>query len=457
MNEAVLVIVEDRNQRAHISAALGSEGYPVVEAESGLRGLELLAHQPDIACVLVQIDLADMKGMNFVKRIHGVNAHVLIIILVRSEEQPRLAQLLDSGADDFLVMPPSPLRLKVTLNTLFRHRTVKAQAGRVRRYAEDHLTFKDLVAKSVKMRDLVAQAKHFVRQPVNLFISGEPGCEHELIARIIHREDRTRRGAFVRLQCSDSSEIGASTHNWRAQLLAKLHQAHHGSLCLADIERLDETCQHILLELIEKASIGRDQDVRFFATTTIEKDSLVKWEKFDARLLTLLGRARLEIAPLRERRQDIEELCHVILRVVIAETGRRQIKNIGTRALALCQDYDWPGNLAELENALFRAVLLSDGPVLSVHDFPQIWHRERLKRMEFLKNGTNFFSSEGGEVFWDEFGHIRPFSEIEKLVLDAAMQRYGGHLSEIARRLGIGRTTLYRKIETYQIKERFEE
>jgi len=448
MSEAILVAVEGGQHRAAISVNLRQEGYyPILEAENGQRTLDLLRHQPDIACVLAQSDLIDMKGEDFVSRIHAINAHVPIIILVKTESDPHLPQMLDAGVDDFLALPPSPLRLKVTLNTLFRHRRMKSEAAGVRRYAEDHLNLRDWVAKSTKMRALVAQVRKAIRQRGNIIIFGEKGCEHELAARIIHRENKARKGSFVRIQCLDSSKGETYQHSWQTHIVTKLAQVQQGSLCLADIDRLDEVAQHHLVELIEQAQMGTNQDVRFIATTTVEPSRLIEEQKFNPQLLSLIEGTRLEIPPLRERQADIEELCHEILKVIILETGRRQINAMGKRALALCQDYDWPGNVTELENSLFRAVLLSDGPVLSVQDFPQIWRKVRFEVMGHDRMQENLLSIQGKEAFWDEFGHIRPLAEIEKFALDAAIQRYGGRLSEVARRLGLGRSTLYRKIK----------
>jgi len=457
MNEPILIAVENGAHRAAICATLRQEGYyPLLEAENGQRALELLRQQPDTVCVLAQIDLADIKGVDFISRIHAVNAHVPIILLVKTESDPLLPQVLDAGADDFLLLPPSPLRLKMTLHALFRYRMVPSEPSRVRRYAENHLKFKDIVTKSAKMRDLVAQAKLAVRRQANILIFGEKGCEHGLFARIIHRENKTRHGNFVRLQCVDTRENEIERHNWQAEIAAKLLQAHQGSLCLIDIDRLDEPLQYHLIEILEQVLNDKSQDVCFIATTTrsresLAQESLVEGQKILPRLLSLLGSAELEIPPLRERQLDIEALCQAILKVVVAETGRRQISAVGARTLALLQDYDWPGILTELENSMFRAVFLSDGPILTTPDFPQIWRKFRLETMGHDNEAESFLPLQGGDVFWDEFGHIRPLSEIEKLTLDAALQRYGGRLSEVARRRGLGRSTLYRKMEAYKI------
>jgi len=449
MADAILVVVEESANRAHICSTLRGEGYRVVEAENGKRSLEILARQADIGCVLAQIDLADMKGINFFPRLHAINAHIPIIALVKSEDEPQLTQVLDSGADDFLMMPPTALRLKMTLNTLLRRRNLASEATRVRHYAEDHLKFKDLVANSAKMRDLIIQAKKCLRRSGNILISGEVGCEHELLARIIHREDKTRQGAFVRLQCLDSSKNEAQADQWCSQLATKLKQARGGCLALIDLDRLDRRLQDHLLPLVEQTEPERKENIRFVATIQRPLSILSMEEQFNPQLLNEIGQARLDIAPLRDRRKDIEELCHVILKVVMNETGRHHIHTIGKRTIAMLSDYDWPGNLAELENALFHAVLLSNSPVLSPQDFPQIWHKMRLETIGQDLKKEGLFAAARAEGLWDEFGHIRPLDVIEQWVIESAYERYEGRWSEVARRLGIGRSTLYRKMESY--------
>jgi len=440
--------MENNQVRDTLSTALRMEGYSILEAESGTRALDLLQRQTDIALILTALDLSDMKGVNFVTRLYAVNAHISIIVLVESEKEKRLAMALQSGADDFLLVPPSPLRLKLTVETYLRQRDFKHEAYRVRRYAEDHLKFKDLVAKSPKTQYTISQAKKYIRHEANILLCGEKGCEHELIARIIHRENTVRHGTFVHIPC-----LPCRLDNWQATLAVKLAQAQYGSLLLANIDRLDMASQQHLVEQIRRVSEGSDTNVRFMATTELDLANLVRQGNFNSELEELFAE-HIEIPSLRERPQDIEELCHVILKVVIAETGCQHISGIGERALSLLQNYDWPGNLAELENALFRAVLLSDGPVLSTQDFPQIWRQQRLRGMISELKREDLLSDRGGQVLWDEFGHIRPLNEIERYAIDAALQRYGGHSSEAARRLNISRATLYRKMEAYKMNDK---
>jgi len=447
MKKPVLVVLEDHRNRDHVSDILRDEGYSILEAESGARALELLRRHPDAGLILTELELSDM-GSEVVSHLQALNAHVPIIVLVKSETQAHLQAVLQSGADDFLLLPPSSLRLKLTVEAQLRHRNLENESYRIRHYAENHLYFKDLVTKSPKMQATIAQAKQHVRRKVNILLCGEEGCEHELLARIFHREDRARPGAFVRIQCSHTAQ-----DDWRTELAAKLMEARHGSLLLADVDRLNDAAQRHLLERIENSSIGSEADIRFMATTHADLAALTLAGSFNAGLGALFADGGIDIAPLRQRCQDIETLAVVILKVVIAETGRHQIGSISKRAQRLLQNYDWPGNLAELENVLFRAVLLSDGPALTVQDFPQIWRRQQLQSREDLLNMERILSDQGGQIFWNGLGHIRPLSDIEKCAIDAALQRYDGRLSETARRLGISRATLYRKISIYEMKD----
>jgi len=450
MSDTILIAIEDSYQRALIVKILVHEGYQIIEAESGTRTLSLLKRQPDIALILADLNLSDIRKQDFVARLHTINAHIPIIVLVQSEEDPRLAAALQSGADDFLLVPPSPLRLKLSVETILRHHNLERESHRVRRYAENHLKFKDLVAKSPKMRDCITTAKQYIRRDVNILLSGEEGCEHELFARILHRENTVRHGAFARIQCLDLEHNDAQQH-WQDELATKLAKVHHGSLLLANIDRLNKQSQRHILDTIQHKRMGSDADIRFMATTTVDLGPLAVQGQFHVDLLSIFADAHITIAPLRERRQDIETLALVILKVVVAETGRSQIGGIGESAKVLLREHDWPGNLAELENALFRAVLLGEGPMLSVSDFPQIWRRRRLRALAGHINLEHQDLAQGNQSLLDEFGHIRSLVEIEKLAINAALQRYEGVLSEVARRLGLSRATLYRKMENYQI------
>jgi len=200
--------------------------------------------------------------------------------------------------------------------------------------------------------------------------------------------------------------------------------------------------QQHLLEVVEQTQSGQIVDVRLVASAAANMDERVSRGEFDSRLYTLLGQARLILPPLRTRRADIEALTSVLLSRVLAETGKVHIRGVSEEVKSLLLDHDWPGNVTELENTLFRAVLLCDTTRLEIQDFPSLGNKVSIA-------GQSHHAYE--KAFFLDDNHIRPLAEIEAHVIATALKHYRGRISEVARRLRIGRSTLYRKMEEYKL------
>ncbi|KAA6205159.1 MAG: sigma-54-dependent Fis family transcriptional regulator [Candidatus Tokpelaia sp.] len=242
-----------------------------------------------------------------------------------------------------------------------------------------------------------------------------------------------------------------------AALEQKSTAASGGTLCFGDIDRLDKAEQAQFLRFIERqveqghlasrrggSGAGSRKTFQLMATAAEDLEELVAEGSFSIGLYKRLGTRILHVPPLRRRREDIAEIARHILARIVGETKHAALSGISGAAAALLTQYDWPGNFAELENMMFRAVLLSEGRLLVSRDFPQL-----LREDEGQEQPADSVAS--SRLFYDAAGHIKPLAEVEKSVILEAMQRYRGKISEVARRLQIGRSTLYRKLEDYGI------
>jgi DNA-binding NtrC family response regulator len=221
-----------------------------------------------------------------------------------------------------------------------------------------------------------------------------------------------------------------------------------GTLILDEIDRLTPAIQQRLFEALESgiirpvgASYGFRVDVRLLVTCNVGLDRLLAADQFDAGLAAKLGATRIVLPPLRERTADIPSLTRHFLARIGEQPGLNHL-SISESALALLAAYDWPGNVRQLQSVLFRAAVYAEGNSLSADSFPQLC--EMLGEQESI---TGAASHDGmGIMLYTADGNLRPLEEIEADVIRLAIGHYRGRMTEVARRLGIGRSTLYRKL-----------
>jgi len=445
----ILIAGEDAGRRSRLGSTLISAGYRIIEAESGYRAFELLRRRQNIALALIELEMSDISGVNFIASIRSSGIKVALIVLANNENDGRLHHAIDSGANDFLVYPVSGLRLTVSVGNLLQRHILERKLQFLRRHTAVHLSFADLVVKSDAMKQLVRDAENAAKSKRPLLITGEIGTGREALARIIHNESSKSKGPFVHIRCSYHMDQESSSKSWPDELANRLEEAQGGTFFLSDVDALDTVFQSQLMQMLEQqgkmAKSHRNTGFHLMATASTNLTELVDEGSFLAGLYKRLGEIELKTPPLRNRREDIPDLANLILTRIITETGHARISGLSGGARELLLQHDWPGNIMELENVLFRAVLLSDGPLLSVQDFPQLVQHNQ------GKDNTSAISS---QVFFDASGHILPLTVIEKHAIDEAMKRYRGKISEVARRLHIGRSTLYRKLEEYNFNTR---
>jgi len=439
----ILIAMEDSRRRRQIAEMLIKEGYAIIEAETGARARDLLRRRTNIALALVELGFGDRAEGGGVALIRDGGVRVPVVVLAAHEDDPQLEEAMAAGARDFLLLPLTPLRVKISLSNLFQHHALEREMRAIGRQGEEHLSFDELIAKSDAMQHLVDEARARIGQKEPLLILAEEGCVPSLYARTLHREDGALSGDFIALACGSPIDgVVETASDWQHRLASAVAQARHGTLFLQDVHLLGEKLQQHLLEMVEQFSSDHIADVRLVASAAANMDERVLRGEFDANLCALLGQTKLILPPLRTRREDIEALTSVLLSRILAETGRVHIRGMSEEVKSLLLDYSWPGNVTELENSLFRAVLLCGGTKLELQDFPSLTR-------ELSIAGQSHSADE--KVFFLDDNHIRPLAEIEAHVIATALKHYRGRISEVARRLRIGRSTLYRKMEEYKL------
>ena len=470
MAKTVLVVDDDPTQRRLIQAVLEREGFAVCQAESGDAALARLSGGvvPDV--VILDLVMPGMSGVETLKAMRAEGLGAPVIVLTATGGVETVVQAMQAGAQDFFIKPASPERIVVSIRNALQMGQLTAEVQRLsKRPQGGGISFADLVGTSPPMRLVKSLGERAAKSTIPVLILGESGVGKEVIARSIHSASERASKPFVAVNCGAlpenlvesilfGHEKGAFTgahdrHN------GKFLEANGGTLFLDEVGELPLEAQVKLLRALQEREIdpvgGKRSikvDVRIVAATNRDLAGHVKAGRFREDLFYRLNVFPIEAPALRERREDISALVDVFIRRFNVEEGKRVVA--GTpETMGLLQAYEWPGNVRQLENAVYRAIVLADGPYLMPHDFPAISGvtapAQPLTPAEIAAAPAPAQPAPEADQpvrILDARGHLRTLEEIERDLIQLAIEVYSGHMTEVARRLGIGRSTLYRKV-----------
>ena len=403
-----------------------------------------------------------------------------------------------AGAVDFVVKPVSPERLEVSIKNALKIEALAGELVRMKASARGELGFTDLIAGSDAMKRVLELGHRAANSTIPVLIEGESGVGKELIARAIQGESGRKSKPFVTVNCGaipenlvESILFGHEKGSFTGAVekrTGKFLEADGGTLFLDEIGELPLDAQVKLLRALQDGEIdpvgGKHKvkvDFRLISATNQNMISLVGEGRFREDLYYRLNVFPIWVPPLRERLEDVPELVRHFIARFAAEEGKR-IDGIDADAIGMLCRYSWPGNIRQLENAVFRAVVLADTPMLSVNEFPQIAAhvegyavtvppapapKDPTPRIE----GPVMLGESGGTPATihvpqanskdaigipalSDSGDIRSLEAVEADMIRLAFGRYRGRMTEIARRLGIGRSTLYRKMREIGLEAR---
>lgn len=492
MSRTILIVDDDPVQRRLLDAAVTRAGYAALAAEGGKAAMAHLDGGSAEAIALVILDLAmpDMDGLAVLSAMRERGVDVPVIVQTAQAGIETVVAAMRAGAFDFVVKPVSPDRLRVAITNALKVEAMDAASRRLKPVAVETLAIKDLVTRSSAMDRVIRLAEKAASSNIPILIEGESGVGKEVIARAI-KGSGTRRGKpFVTVNCGaipenlvESILFGHEKGSFtgaQERHAGKFVEANSGTLFLDEIGDLPLDVQVKLLRAVQEGEVdpvgGRAAvkvDIRLISATHRDLLQRVKDGLFREDLFYRLNVFPIYVPPLRDRGEDLEDLVrHFIARFARTETDGR-VKGISGEALAVLKAYDWPGNIRQLQNAIFRAVVLSEGPTLTSEEFPQIVAQvgavdpgtetglhlastpalaaDPVRYSISGHLGNNASMGHGALEALDERGNVRPLIDIEREVIQFAIDHYGGQMSEVARRLGIGRSTLYRKLKEYGI------
>jgi len=480
MAALVLVVDDDPIQRRLLEAMTRRFGYEVETAETGEAALARLeaVDRPSVDLIVLDLVMPDLDGMGVLTRMRQRDIAIPAIVQTAHGSIEAVISAMRAGAYDFVVKPVGAERLQVSIKNALRVDALEDELRRATRRRDGELTFRDVVTKVESMARTIRLAERAAKSNIPVLIEGESGVGKELMARAIQGGSDRRGKPFVTVNCGAlpenliesilfGHEKGAFTGATEKHA-GKFVEAHGGTLFLDEIGELPMGAQVKLLRALQDGEIDPvgarrsiKVDIRLISATNQNLIELVKRGLFREDLFYRLNVFPISIPPLRARAADVPDLARRFLARFCAEEGKR-IRGIANDAAALLSAYEWPGNVRQLENAMFRAVVLADGDELTVAEFPQIAAQVdgfdvRVPPAPPLlaevapppSSEPNRFEPRNPHMMRliDDNGDVRRIEDIEAEAIRFALTHYRGQMSQMARKLGIGRSTLYRKMK----------
>jgi two-component system response regulator AtoC len=448
----VLIIDDEPGLRQTVSLILSGEGYDVATASDGEEGLNraLGAQQPDL--ILCDVKMPRLPGLDFLDRYRAANGPAMVIVMTAYGSLELAIQAMKKGAYDYLSKPFSPDQLLLTLKKAEERESLRREVTRLREEVNISRRYREIIAKSPAMTRALEVAAKVARHRSPVMITGESGTGKELVARMIHEESDRAKGAFVPVNCGAipenllESELfgymrGAFTGAEREKP-GLFEIASGGTLLLDEIGEMPTTLQVKLLRVLQEGEVrrlgdtrAREVDVRLISATNRDLEEETRAGTFRRDLYYRIAVVPIHLIPLRQRRDEVP----LLVQHFIDGYNRKlklDIKGIDPDAMRLLLEYHWHGNVRELENTIERAMVLADGPRITVADLPP-------------HITTPVLALDGPELSDDELSVKKHGALLEKRLIKQALSRTGGNRTRAADLLELSSRALLYKIREY--------
>ena len=439
----IMVVDDEETICEALMAWFVKDGYKVETALSGAEALTLLQEKPfDI--FLVDVKMPGMDGIELLSRIREKQPDAAVIMMTAHGSIQTAVEAMKRGASDYLCKPFDPDALSLLMERVLVHKNLQKEnlLLKERLLVQQEEGVDVFVIQSESMRKLFAAVEEVAPSSAPVLISGETGVGKDLVARAIHLKSSRSEGPFVAINCGALSESlleselfgherGAFTGAVKTRR-GRLEMADSGTLFLDEIGEISTKMQISLLRVLEEKRFLRVggthpiiSDFRLITATHREIPSLIREKQFREDFYYRINVISLHIPPLRERREDIPVLADHFLKQYVEDTGKH-LDGFTERALEHLDAYAWPGNVRELKNVIERAVVIAKGRMIAAEE------------LKFLDPGRGF-----------EVPPSSNLEELEKNHIRAMLKACDGNMSRAAKKLGINRSTLARKMKRY--------
>jgi len=451
--QTILVVDDDNAHRTMLRTLVGGWGYDIVEADDGSTAIEKVQERP-FDLILMDVRMLKVSGLEALERIKAFNPAIPVTIMTAYSSVETAIEALKKGAYDYLTKPLDFDKLRLTIERAMEHTRLKEENRLLKENLGKHFDMQNIIGRSPAMISLLETVAHVASSEATVMITGESGTGKELIAGVIHHNSPRKDSPFVKLNCAAITETlleselfghekGAFTGADRRKE-GRFYQANQGSIFLDEVSEMPLTMQVKLLRVLQERELTRvggekviAVDVRVIAATNKDLVDLKNRGLFREDLYYRLNVVNLEIPPLTKRRDDIPLLAQHFLGIFV-DKNKKKIKGFTPKAMDQLIRYDWPGNVRELMNAIERAVVLARTDYLDDQDF---------SILQPLLQQSALVPSD-----FDNIDNI-PLEEVEKAAILRMLESVAGNKSEAARRLGITRKTLHKKLKQYGVMD----
>jgi two-component system response regulator HydG len=451
---SILVVDDDSAHRTMLMTLIGGWGYAVSEADDGSTAIERVK-ETSFDLVLMDVRMVKVSGLEALETIKSYNPAIPVIIMTAYSSIETAVEALKQGAHDYLTKPLDFDKLRLILERAMEHTRLKEENRWLRETLGQKFDSQNIIGKSPTMLTLLETVAQVAPSEATVLITGESGTGKELIAGALHFNSLRKTGPFVKINCAAITETlleselfghekGAFTGADRRKE-GRFSQAHGGTLLLDEVSEMSLMMQVKLLRALQEREFNRvggdttvQVDVRVIAATNKNLVEQINEGAFREDLYYRLNVVELNVPQLLERKEDIPLLAQHFLEIFTVK-NRKEIKGFTPQAMDNLIRYDWPGNVRELMNAVERGVVLGRSNYLGVEDFP-------FMKDSLLQNDPD--SAKPAERFLS--GDI-PLEDVEKAAILNTLEAAGGNKSEAARRLGITRKTLHKKLKAYGV------
>jgi two-component system response regulator HydG len=445
----VLVVEDDPDIRKILELFLAEKGFQVKVAESAQRALEVLDQEPT-DLILSDVRMPGMSGLELLRHLKERDPEIQLVLMTAYSCVKDAVEAIQLGAADYVEKPIDFRRLERVMQTVLEKRQLEHRTRILEQRLQGSVVFEGVVARSQSMLEIFAFVERLARYPTTALITGESGTGKELVARALHNLSPLRDRPFVICNCTTlaptllESELfghvrGAFTGADRDRK-GLFEAAHGGTIFLDEIGELPLSVQVKLLRVLENREIKRigspdpiQIEIRVIAATNRDLAQMVKLGTFRDDLYYRLNVGAQHLPPLRERKEDIELLARHFIDI-FNEKLARSVAGMTPQVLDIFQRYPWPGNVRELANVIERAMVVVKGSLILPENLP-----------------PHLF--EARPVMGDDPDAMPDLTlqAAEREQILRALQASGGKRVEAARRLGLSRRTLYRKLDRYGI------
>jgi DNA-binding NtrC family response regulator len=452
----VSIVDDDYSLRRLLEFTLQSWGYNSQTFATGEALLKSMDEQPSDV-VLMDYMMPGLSGLDTLKALREKQPDLPVIMLSAQGKIDVAVELMRAGATDYFTKPVDLKRLQFALNNAISLHQLKDKVRQLQDTLESSVRFENIISSSGVMQHVLKLVDKARNSDINVLIEGESGTGKELVARAIHFNGPRKDKPFVVINCAaiprellESELFGHERGAFTGAVdrkIGKFEAAHTGTIFLDEIGELDMTLQAKLLRVIQTKQFERiggletlTSDARILSATNRDLLSMAEQREFREDLYYRLCTFPIKVPSLRERPTEISLLAEHFL----DQFARREHKDGMTmhpETLAMLQRYSWPGNVRELQSIIERAVLLADGEVIRPEELPQMLRFSRDRGEGGIPN--ELFSTRED---------ILPLEKLKEMAIRRTLRLFDGNMSETARALGIGRTTLYDLIKKYDIR-----